>query len=181
MSAAGQRRDGIPRRRRRRAARMREWGILGLVLALGACQTASDGGVAIVPGVEPTLPSTNEAYRVGRQNLAAGNYGVAERTFRRAVEENADDAASWIGLAAAYDNLSRFPLADRAYAQAVRLRGETLEILNNRGYSYLLRGDGRRALEQFERALALDPENAVIRNNIRILRLGQRPTRSAPF
>ena len=152
---------------------------LGLVLA--GCQTRSDEGVAIVPGVEPTLPATNEAYRVGRVNLAAGNSGLAERNFRRAVERNKDDDAAWLGLAAAYDNLGRYELADRAYTQAIALRGETLEIINNRGYSYMLRGDGKRALEQFERARAMDPSNPVILNNLEILQRAQRPTRSAPF
>ena len=53
--------------------------------------------------------------------------------------------------------------------------------MNNRGYSYMLRGDGARAIAAFETALALDPANPVILNNIKILRIGQRPTRSAPF
>ena len=137
--------------------------------------------MALVPGVEPTLPAMDEAYRVGRVNLAAGNSGLAERNFREAVERNKDDAAAWLGLAAAYDNLGRYELADRAYDQATALRGETLEIMNNRGYSFMLRGDGQRALNRFEAALALDPTNSVIQNNIRILRSAQKPTRSAPF
>ena len=45
----------------------------------------------------------------------------------------------------------------------------------------MLRGNGQRALEQFERARAMDPSNPVILNNIRILGLAQGPTRSAPF
>ncbi|GJD32366.1 hypothetical protein PMNALOAF_3635 [Methylobacterium adhaesivum] len=150
-------------------------------LWLAGCQTRSDEGIAIVPGVEPTLPATNEAYRVGRVNLAAGNSGLAERNFRHAVEVNKDDAAAWLGLAAAYDNLGRYELADRAYDQATSLSGETLEIVNNRGYSYMLRGNGKRALGQFEQALTIDPGNTVILNNIQILRSAQRPTRSAPF
>jgi len=154
---------------------------LAACLGLAGCHTVSDEGVAVVPGSEPTLPASNEAYRIGRTNLAAGNSGLAERNFREAVERNRDDAASWLGLAAAYDNLGRFALADRAYAQAIRIQGETLEIVNNRGYSYLLRGDGAQAFLQFERALALDPTNPVIRNNVELLRLGQRPTRSGAF
>lgn len=150
-------------------------------LCLAGCQTRSDEGIAIVPGVEPTLPATNEAYRVGRVNLAAGNNGLAERNFRQAVEVNKDDAAAWLGLAASYDNLGRYELADRAYDQATSLSGETLEIVNNRGYSYMLRGNGKRALGQFEQALAMDPGNTVILNNIQILRSAQRPTRSTPF
>lgn len=152
---------------------------LGLLLA--GCQTGSDQGIAVVPGVEPTLPATNELYNVGRINLAAGNSGLAERNFREAVQRNDKDASAWLGLAAAYDNLGRYDLADRAYEKANKLAGETLEIANNRGYSFMLRGNGKRALEQFERARILDPNNTVILNNIQILELAQRPTRSAPF
>lgn len=155
--------------------------LLSLPLLSAGCVSPPSEGVAFVPGVEPTRPAFNEAYETGRLNLAAGNHGLAERNFREAVERNASDTASWIGLAAAYDNLGRYALADRAYDQAIAQAGETLQILNNRGYSYLLRGDGGRALIQFERALALDPANPVIHNNIGLLRLGQRPTRSAPF
>jgi hypothetical protein len=49
------------------------------------------------------------------------------------------DLDSWIGLAASYDRLRRFELADRAYEQAIKIGGATGEILNNRGYSYMLR------------------------------------------
>ncbi len=164
----------------------RRVGLAGLCacLALAGCQTtADDPGLARNPdtAVELTLPAANEANALGRAQLAAGNAGMAERHFRNAVEADRTDGASWIGLAAAYDNLGRFDLADRAYERAVALRGETLEILNNRGYSYLLRGDGRRALAMFRRALALDPENAVILNNIRLLQLGQHPVRTTPL
>lgn len=154
---------------------------VGLGITLVGCQTHSDEGIAIVPGVESTLPATNESYRVGRVNLAAGNSGLAERNFRDVIEHNKADDAAWLGLAAAYDNLGRYELADRAYAKASELRGETLEIVNNRGYSYMLRGNGQLALQQFEQALVMDPGNPVILNNIKILQLGQRPTRSAPF
>jgi Tfp pilus assembly protein PilF len=112
-------------------------GILVLAAGLAGCQTSTR------PESEPFLPevgalSSSELNDRGRQDLAAGNSGNAERYFREAIERNDQDVTSWIGIAAAYDNLRRFDLADRAYAQAIRLGGETLTIVNNRGYSYLL-------------------------------------------
>ncbi len=136
----------------------------------------------LMPSLESGFSLSNDPTRLGRTHLAAGNYAMAERHFREAVEKNKADVDSWMGLAAAYDNLGRFDLADRAYQQVLRLRGgETVEVLNNLGYSYLLRGDGTRALSQFERALALDPNNLVIANNIKLLRLGGRHVRTAPL
>ena len=48
---------------------------------------------------------------------------------------------AWVGLAAASDDLKRFDLADRAYAEAIRLKSETFWVMNNLDYSYFLRGD----------------------------------------
>ena len=107
---------------------------------------------------------------MGRQDLAASNSGLAEQHFREAAEKNSDDSYAWIGLAAAYDNLKRFDLADKAYAQAIRLKGETASIINNIGYSYYLRGDRARALAQLQRAASLDPTNPVVINNMRLVR-----------
>jgi Flp pilus assembly protein TadD len=42
-----------------------------------------------------------------------------------------------------------FDLADRAYDQAIRLVGRTPMMLNNLGYSQLLRGDLRKARKYF--------------------------------
>jgi Flp pilus assembly protein TadD len=153
-------------------------------LALASCQGFAPNLTLLRSSdtsVQASLLPSNEPFRLGRLHLEAGNYGAAERQFRDAVETNKEDALSWIGLAAAYDNLGRFDLAERAYDQARRLRGDSLEIVNNLGYSYLLRGDGPRALAQFRRALALDPGNSTILNNIRLLQLGQRPARATPL
>src|SRR5260221_3844079 len=81
-----------------------------------------------------------------------GNSGIAERYFRDATEKARKDPTAWIGLAAAYDRLARFDLADRAYLYAIRLMGETTEILNNQGYSYMLRGDLVNARKKFLKA-----------------------------
>jgi len=65
--------------------------------------------------------------------------------------------------------LRRFELADRAYGQAIKLAGPTPEILNNVGYSYLLRGDYVRARAKLAEARAKDPKNPYILNNIKLL------------
>jgi Flp pilus assembly protein TadD len=88
--------------------------------------------------------------------------------FRRAVEANGDVEA-WLGLAAAYDQLKRFELADRAYREVLKRTGPSPELLNNRGYSYLLRGDLRRASQDLSAAAAQDPGNERIQNNLKAL------------
>ncbi len=106
---------------------------------------------------------------LGKRYFKAGNYGLAERYFRRAVETHARDAEAWLGLAAAYDRLRRFDLADRAYVEAIRLVGPRVAILNNQGYSYMLRGDYKRARAKLEEAARKDPGNRFVENNLRLL------------
>lgn len=106
---------------------------------------------------------------IGKRYFKAGNYGLAERYFRRAVETHARDAEAWLGLAASYDRLRRFDLADRAYAEAIRLVGPRVAILNNQGYSYMLRGDYKRARAKLEEAARKDPGNRFVENNLRLL------------
>jgi Tfp pilus assembly protein PilF len=105
----------------------------------------------------------------GKKQFLAQNYGLAEQHFRRAVEQHPNDAQAWLGLAASYDRLRRFDLADRAYTQAIRIAGPTVEILNNEGYSYMLRGDYKHARAKLLAAQKKDPGNKYVLNNLRLL------------
>lgn len=143
---------------------------LACLIATGCQNVGAFTSAPITPvAAEIEVRGRSASAELGRGQFASGNFALAERYFREAVESHPNDFESWVGLAAAYDNLARFELADRAYGQAFRIGGETVELVNNLGYSYLLRGDRIKARAQFERALQLDPTNAVIANNIRLL------------
>src|SRR6476620_8379955 len=70
---------------------------------------------------------------------------------------------------ASYGRLRRFDLDDQAYLQAIRPGGETVQVLNDQGYSYMLRGNLSAARRKFEKAYSLDPSNPVIVNNLELL------------
>jgi Flp pilus assembly protein TadD len=112
---------------------------------------------------------SDEPVRLGIQRFYEGNFGLSQRYFQDAVEKAPRDATAWIGLAASYDRLGRYDLADHAYAAAGKLVGATPKLLNNEGYSYMLRGDLRRARAKFEGALRLDPTNSTATNNLALL------------
>jgi Flp pilus assembly protein TadD len=112
---------------------------------------------------------SDEPLKLGLEYLKKGFYGLAQRYFRDAVEKAAEDAEAWIRLAASYDRLRWFDLADQAYAQAIKLTGETVQILNDRGYSYMLRGDLGKARAKFLKAYELDPTNPTVINYISLL------------
>ena len=115
----------------------------------------------------------DEDARLGHENLLAGNFGNAEYYFRRAVEVTPQNGAAWLGLASGYDRLGRFDLAERAYKSAEQFAVDNVAVLNNHGYSYLLRGRIREASKLLNRAAQLDPENPTVANNLRMLRAGQ--------
>ena len=111
----------------------------------------------------------NDDLSLGKHHFRAANFGLAEQHFRKAAELHPRDAEAWLGLAASYDRLRRFDLADRAYGQAIRIAGPTAEILNNQGYSYMLRGDYPRARVKLAEAQRKAPDNPYVKNNIRLL------------
>ena len=149
-------------------------GLGGKPQAPAAEATEANASVPPADAAQPAEPGLlgSKSYddlSLGKRYFSAGNYGLAERYFRRAVETHPRDAEAWLGLAAAYDRLRRFDLADRAYAEAIRIVGPRVAILNNQGYSYMLRGDFKRARAKLYEARAKDPGNRFVENNIRLL------------
>jgi Flp pilus assembly protein TadD len=148
-------------------------------------KTASADGAAAEPETTGTVPpplgvsaasepgllgsDPNDDLNRGKIQYRANNYGLAEKHFRRAVELHPNDSEAWLGLAASYDRLRRFDLADRAYKEATRILGPTVEILNNEGYSYMLRGDYKRARAKLLAAQRKDPGNKYVANNLHLL------------
>lgn len=123
---------------------------------------------------------SDEPLKLGMEYFERGNFGLAERYFRDAVEKAPRDATAWVALAASNDRLRRFDLADQAYQTAIKLAGETVSLLNNQGYSYMLRGDLVKARAKFLKALAKEPNNPIIRNNLALLSSSKRFIQRAP-
>jgi Flp pilus assembly protein TadD len=141
--------------------------------SVGAAESQETAADPQILGKDP-----NDDLSLGKKYFRTGNFGLAEKHFRRAVEQHPRDAESWVGLAATYDRLKRFDLADRAYAQAVRIVGDTPEIMNNRGFSYMLRGDYQKARRTLLAAKSKAPDNPYIRNNLELLEKTKRRGKS---
>jgi Flp pilus assembly protein TadD len=141
-------------------------------LMAGGCTTGSldkTATTAIAP--QPTDVSQADLI-AGKTQFRDANYGLAEQHFRKAVELRADNAEAWMGLAAAYDQLGRFDFADRAYDQLVKLAGRKPQIVNNMGFSQLLRGNRTKARTLLLEAKQGMTDTTVVDANLAMLKQG---------
>ena len=104
-------------------------------------------------------------HNIGLANLELGQIDEAEVAFKQALELRADNAASYTGLAGIYNAQRRFDEAAEMSAEAARLSGGGAGATDpvavyNQGVIYWNAGNFPMAKEQFEQAVALDPNNA---------------------
>ena len=167
----------------RRARTVLTCGLMGVLLA--GCETLAVDPVPTTVTVQQPLDEkyypSDEPLKMGMEQFGRGSYGLAERYFRDAVEKAPRDVTAWTGLAASYDRLRRFELADKAYSQAFKLKAKpSIQLLNNYGYSMMLRGNFKEARRNFLRAYDLDPGNPVIVNNLELLNSSYRYIQRLP-
>jgi len=143
------------------------------VMAAG-CQTTDSATTEEIKGGITNTSSFGSAPEAlwlhrAKKYYRNGNYGLAERYYRQAIEARHQNPEAWLGLAASYDRLKRFDLAERAYKQLIEITGPTPTVLNNFAYHKMLRGDFEGARSALVRAAENDPDNPYIRNNMDLL------------
>lgn len=153
--------------------------MLVTAVLLNGCSSFSTSEETVLDVDGIGTPASDEV-RVASKHFRDGSYGNAQKHFRIAVEKEPNNPDAWLGLAASYDQLTRFDLADKAYKNVRRLAGDTPEVLNNIGYSYLLRGDLGKARSYLTSAYRGDPQDQRIISNIEtlnkmLLKKGQQP------
>ncbi|OBQ90410.1 hypothetical protein [Mesorhizobium sp. AA23] len=144
--------------------------VLAAVLMITGCTTNSSVDTTKTTAIQATAKDISAAdLREGKAQFREANFGLAEQHFRKAVELKADNAEAWMGLAASYDELGRFDFADRAYAQLLRVAGRKPQIVNNMGYSQLLRGNKKKARALLLEAKAGLADQTVVNANLALL------------
>jgi hypothetical protein len=137
-----------------------------LALGLTTVLASGLGGCASLNGGPQSPASALDAYASGKENLAAGRLGLALMDFQKALQEKGPSVERLNALAATYDRMSRFDLADRAYRQAMMLDPNSPQTLNNLGYSYMLRGRSDLAAAYLAKAHGAAKNDAVIDANL---------------
>ena len=142
------------------------------MLLLAGCQTSTENRLlkeSAMTMEDANFHPSDSYIRLGKVHYRNGDYGLAEEQYRKAVEVSPRDAEAWLGLAASYDQLRRFDLADQAYEQVFDLASNDPIMLNNAGYSQLMRGNIENARKLLLRAYELAPDNVYIANNLKLL------------
>ena len=127
-------------------------------LALGACTGLTEDG----------RYSDLSFYGRGKFHYNAGQYGLAVKHFRSAVDREPGSVEALNGLAASYDRLGRYDLATRYYGRALGANPESTQTLNNIGYSYLLQKRFDLAVAYLRDAYSRDKKDPVILANRKV-------------
>lgn len=99
-------------------------------VAVAAC-AAQPNGVEIRAIADPSskLRGGSDRLADARGQLALGNVGLALEGFRKAARERPDDAEAYAGMAACYDAMGRYDLAQSNYEAALALEPRSTALL----------------------------------------------------
>lgn len=135
----------------------------------GVAASAAGDYVEAIAQFEIALSIVDTCYscyhNIGLANVELGQIDEAEAAFLQAIELQADNTASYTGLAGIYNAQRQFAKAAEMSAEAARLSGGAGGAADpvavyNQGVIYWNAGNFPEAKEQFEQAVALDPNNA---------------------
>ena len=152
------------------------------LLLLAGCTTSYALLDSIRPvfqtGGEATLAQETSSYKKGKQLFTEGKYGLALEAFRQANAQNPNSVNVLNGIAACYDQLQRYDLANSYYFKALKVQPNSVKTLNNLAYSYMLQNRYADAQKILQLALSYKPDNARSTHNLGIVysRLAESPS-----
>lgn len=119
------------------------------------------------------LTSNNDGVMYERAGVSAmhiGDLAQAEKLLERATNYPTATWRAWNVRGVAADYRGHWTIADESYARAAALAPNRAEVLNNAGWSFLIRGRWTDALAKFEQAYANDAKSARIAANLELAR-----------
>ncbi len=137
---------------------------LASTILLAGC---GGGSMPDISGMRAISPNTEVSdYQAGKLHFGEGRFGLALKSFHAAKRQDPTSVPTRNALAASYDRIQRFDLAQVYYDKALAIEPRSAQTLNNIGYSMLLRGDRTEALAYFDKAKTIDPLNMVVAANM---------------
>jgi tetratricopeptide (TPR) repeat protein len=102
-----------------------------------------------------------------------GDIFMAKKQYREAIEAfrqgSPKDPVLWNKTGIAYHQMLQLDQALKSYQEAIKLKKDYLEAINNIGTIYYARKSFRRSITYYERALKLEPQStrtAAVYNNL---------------
>jgi len=142
-----------------------------LIADLAFAEKDSRGALARYRPLLAANPNDARMYeRAGISAVRIGDTAEAMRLLQRATSFPQATWRAWNALGVALDFQRDWVRADAAYARAVELAPNRAEVLNNMGWSKLVRGQWSEALGLIEKAAALDPKSERIAANLELAR-----------
>lgn len=108
--------------------------------------------------------------RAGIAEIRTGDIDRAALLLRKSTSLPGASWRAWNALGVVADFRRDWDSADAAYARAAELAPTRAEVLNNIGWSLLVRGHWSKAVGPLERAAALDPRAQRIAANLELAR-----------
>lgn len=101
-------------------------------------------------------------------SLMLGHLGKATAFVDKALASKNPSWRAWNAKGVLCDFSEDWNCADAAFETASKLKPDEPEIINNQGWSLLLRGKWQQALNLLQQAAILDPKSQRIRNNVEL-------------
>jgi len=126
----------------------------------------SQKGAISLPPIRPVLRGNPDShFLLGQYMQQRGRHREAIEEFTKTIKIDPKYAKAYNAIGISHDNLGEFERATRCYEVALDL-SPTGEYFNNLGYNLILKGNYDEAVEVLKTAVALDPRNEQIRNNL---------------
>ena len=142
----------------------------------------TDGETRYAQLAQSDAKDGRSAERAAIASIALGHRRRATTFVDLAIASGNASWRAWNAKGVLCDGNGDWTCADEAFATAAKVAPDTPEIVNNHGWSLLLRGEWTRAVAVLEEASILDTKSARIRNNLELARAavaGDLPRRRA--
>ena len=103
---------------------------------------------------------------LGRLHTELAHYDLALQEFQKALTINPRDPDVLIGMAGAYEHMSRVADAEATYKKAIALRPDYWDSYNSLGAFYDRQGKFTEAVAQYKKVIELTPDNATAYSNL---------------
>lgn len=130
---------------------------LVLLTGLGSSFLFAQGGNAMLDGTRTSAPAQAQTPKPELSPEMRGDIFMARKMYREAIETfregSGKDPVLWNKTGIAYHQMVQLDQARKAYEQALKLKPDYIEAMNNIGTIYYAKKSYRRAITWYNRAL----------------------------